>query len=95
MGNRNDSKLFFDSNFLDSPPPGHYRLVSDFDIGNSKKLMGMTKSHLYSFGASHKVYKKVYNPENPITMDTEQLPGPGHYNNRLKTIGTEGRNYKF
>jgi len=70
-------------------------MVSDFDIGKPKGGPSITKSHLYSFGASHKVYKKVYNPENPIILDTHQLPGPGQYHSRLKTIGTEGRMYKF
>jgi hypothetical protein len=70
-------------------------LVSDFDIGNPKGQVSITKGHLYTFGAAHDVYKKVYLPENPQQRDTENLPGPGSYNNKLLTIGTEGRNYKF
>jgi len=55
----------FHSFYVDSPPPGQYRILSDFDIGNPKAGVSVTKAGLYSFGASHEVYKKVYIPENP------------------------------
>lgn len=55
----------------------------------------MTKKGLYSFGAGHDVYKKVFNPENPMQQNTEELPGPGAYHYRNKSIGTEGRNFKM
>jgi hypothetical protein len=57
--------------------------------------MSITKGHLYSFGAPHSVYKKVYNPENPMPVYSELLPGPGHYDDRSMTMGTEGRKYKI
>jgi hypothetical protein len=67
-------------------------MISDFDIGNAKNKFGRTKSHLYSFGASHKVYKKVYNPDCPQKVDNNAQPGPGQYSFKIKSIGTEGRN---
>ena len=82
-------------NFVVSPPPGHYRIMSDFDIGNPKKSVSTTKKHLYSFGASHAAYKKVYNPDNPVPMNIEDLPGPGQYNDRSMTIGFDSLKFKF
>lgn len=49
-----------------SPPPGQYNLPSDF--GNSASN-AMKKAHLYSFGAPHSVYKKVYNPDCPQMLN--------------------------
>jgi hypothetical protein len=82
-------------NFVVSPPPGHYRLVSDFDIGDPKKGVSITKRHLYSFGASHATYKKVYNPDNPIPINIEGMPGPGQYNDKTMTIGYDSLKFKF
>ena len=90
------SNLFLNLfSFIDSPPPGTYNLTSDFDIGNPKTGTSVSKSHLYSFGGPHSIYKKVYNPECPSSIDTEHHPGPGAYNDKYRTIGTEGRNIKF
>jgi len=38
---------------------------SDFDIGKPGTSSSVTKKALYSFGASHEVYKNVYMPEKP------------------------------
>ena len=70
-------------------------MVSDFDIGNPKANVSISKSHLYSFGGPHSIYKKVYNPECPQNKDDGNMPGPGTYDYKLKTIGTEGKKYKF
>ena len=86
----NNSNLFN----IESPPPGQYNLLSDFDVGNPKKS-AITKGHLYSFGAPHNVYKKVYNPDCPNPVNVELLPGPGTYNDRTMKIGTEGRKYRM
>jgi hypothetical protein len=65
-------------------------------MGNPKKGLSITKGHLYSFGAPHSVYKKVYNPENPIPASAEiGMPGPGHYDDRTMTMGTEGKKYRI
>ena len=50
---------------------------------------------MYGFGLGHQAYRKVYLPENPqpSARDIETLPGPGAYNNKLLTIGTEGKWY--
>ena len=79
---------------LGSPPPGQYPLVSDFDIGNPKKGLSVKKGHLYSFGAPHSIYRKVYNPENPQSR-TEGMPGPGTYNDKTLSVGYGGLKYKF
>lgn len=68
-------------------------MLSEFDIGNPKKGTVTTKSHLYSFGGSHAIYKKVYNPENPQPIGTEKNPGPGHYDEKNLCIGTDGAKY--
>jgi hypothetical protein len=78
---------------IDSPSPGHYNLQSEFDVGHPKKGGTTTKGHLYTFGASHSVYKKVYNPENPVIFNTEKLPGPGSYENTTMNIGVESKKY--
>ena len=69
--------------------------MSDFDIGNPKRGISITKGHLYSFGQPHSVYKKVYNPDNPLSVHADELPGPGTYNDRTLTIGREGKKYGF
>lgn len=75
-----------------SPDPGHYKLVSDFDIGRSGGP-SITKKGLYSFGAPHEVYRKVYNPENPVNNDPGAIPGPGYYNDKYRKFGTEGKKF--
>ena len=42
------SKCFIPK-LVESPPPGSYNLISDFDMGNEQKSK-MTKSGVYSFG---------------------------------------------
>lgn len=61
----------------ESPPPGQYNMNSEFDIGSKTANLLSTKSHLYSFGQPFAVYKKVFNPENPVGHGLELLPGPG------------------
>jgi len=51
------------------------------------------KGHLYSFGQSHSVYKKVFNPENPMPINVDKLPGPGSYNDKSQTMGSDGIKY--
>jgi len=46
----------------DSPPPGSYTLMSEFDIGKPGTAINSKKAGLYSFGISHDFYKKVYLP---------------------------------
>jgi hypothetical protein len=69
-------------------------LLSDFDIGNTKKGSTVSKGHLYSFGAPHSTYRKVYNPDNPQALGVEKLPGPGQYEDRSMCIGS-GRKYRM
>jgi len=64
----NFKSIFDKNNKIASPPPGQYNLYSDFDIGKPGGI-SVTKPHLYSFGASHEVYKNVYIPENPQQRD--------------------------
>ena len=72
---------------LGSPPPGTYQLPSDFDIGNKRKTL-KTKSGVYSFGAPHSVYKKVYLPHAAsAAVDGSKVPGPGHYDVKMGTTG--------
>lgn len=72
-----------------SPPPGSYQLISDFDVGN-KKLTNTTKAGLYSFGIGHKHYRKVYIPGQKISVaHPDAVPGPGHYNPAINTVGHE------
>lgn len=73
--------------YLDSPPPGTYQLMTDFDVGNPKKSR-MTKSGCYSFGISHKAYQRVYMPnQKHRALDTHEIPGPGHYKTKMFTVG--------
>ena len=51
------------------------------------------RAHLYSFGCPHEVYKKVYVPGAKCCHDQESIPGPGHYKNNHKTLGTEGKSF--
>lgn len=50
------------------------------------------RAHLYSFGGPHEIYKKVYVPGAKLSHDLD-LPGPGHYKNDAKCIGTEGKSF--
>ena len=43
------SSKYFEVKLIESPPPGSYRLISDFDVGNERKSK-ITKSGVYSFG---------------------------------------------
>lgn len=87
--NRQDSKYTMIMTDLASPPPGSYNLLSDFDIGN-KKLTNTTKAGLYSFGISHKHYKKVYMPHQKTSVaHPDAVPGPGHYNPSINTVAHE------
>ena len=48
----------------------------------------ITKSGVYSFGISHKHYRKVYQPHaKGSTIDESEVPGPGHYQVMLGTTG--------
>lgn len=100
MNKRNSNRKFLNPATdklicTDSPPPGSYNLVSDFDIGNPKKGFSITKGHLYSFGGPHSLYKKVYNPEAPQAVNIEHLPGPGQYDDKTLCIGHDGIKYKM
>ena len=44
---------------------------------------------MYSFGISREFYKKVYNPEGK-QMPDDCTPGPGTYDDKYKTLGTQG-----
>jgi hypothetical protein len=72
-------------------------LPSDFDIGKRGKpgtANFSQKAGMYSFGISHEYYKKVYVPENKQTPD-ECTPGPGAYDSKYKTIGTDGQKWNM
>lgn len=45
---------------LESPPPGNYEHLSDFDVGRPGSQMSKQKAGQYTFGVSHEKYKRVY-----------------------------------
>jgi len=47
---------------------------------------------MYSFGISREFYKNVYIPEAKQNRDVD-IPGPGTYNSKYKTLGSEGKKW--
>lgn len=70
----------------ESPPPGTYKIPSDFDKGRKGKM--------YSFRCSWKSYSKVYQKEgfNNTKGADPNVPGPGTYKN-TPTFGKKGRQF--
>lgn len=58
------------------------------------KAVNQSKAGMYSFGISREYYKKVYIPEAKQSPD-DCTPGPGSYDDKYKTIGTAGPNWKM
>jgi hypothetical protein len=56
-----------------SPPPGNYKVPSDFDACNDS-----SDKKGYSFGSSRDAYKKVYMKHAP-KVGQSFVPGPGNY----------------
>jgi hypothetical protein len=53
--------------------------------------MYLTKKGLFTFGVSRDAYKKVYLPKAKVADPS--IPGPGAYDNKFLTIGTEGKKW--
>lgn len=70
---------------IESPDPGHYKMISDFDIGRPGTNHSTTKRGVYSMG------KKITNKIDPMDADNyKYIPGPGTYTSKLMTIGHSG-----
>ncbi len=68
-----------------SPPPGTYKLPSDFEGWKSK-------GRVFSFGISRDAYSKVYVKEHPVR--DASLPGPGTYDVR-EVPGKDAKKVSF
>ena len=79
---------------IESPDPGKYELRSDFDIGRPGTTNAVTKRGVYSIGIGRKYYEKVYSPDKTQVNDPN-IPGPGTYDQKAKTLGTEGKRFKM
>jgi hypothetical protein len=68
-----------------SPPPGTYKVPSDFEFTTKK-------GNAYSFGISREAYAKVYT-ESHVPGD-KAIPGPGSYN-VFKAPGADASKFSF
>ena len=75
--------------YIGSPSPDSYRVISDFDPGQSV----VSTKKAFTFGVSREAYDKVYIPSQKISVE-KNLPGPGQYT-LLSSIGYEGRKYSL
>ncbi len=80
--------------FIESPDPGQYPLRSDFDIGRPGTTNAVTKRGLYSIGIGRKYYEKVYSPQRSQVNDPN-IPGPGTYDFKNKTVGSDAKSFKL
>ena len=59
----------------------------------------MPKTNYYSFGmsATREQVNRVYNPlsNSPRGEESRQIPGPGTYQYKNYSVGTEGRHFSF
>ncbi len=68
-----------------SPPPGSYKLPSDFDST-------LKKGRVFSFGTARELGSKAAVKDLHSTDST--VPGPGAYN-VAKAVGTDGLKFSF
>ena len=68
----------------ESPPPGSYTMISDFEKKN--------KGSVFSFGIAREAYSKVYQ-KSKKTCDPS-IPGPGTYETS-KPIGWDASKYSL
>ena len=78
------------------PPPGAYKTLSSFETENRSAL---PKTNYYTFdkSATREQMNKTYNPLDPSPRGEEsrQVPGPGSYQYKNKSMGTGGRHFSF
>ena len=69
------------SSELETPLPKRYKLEEELDCQNVRKQIDAKKR-----------YKNVYIPEAKQNRDVD-IPGPGTYNYKNKTLGSEGKKW--
>lgn len=79
--------LIFSIICVASPPATKYTLKSEFDIGKPGTTTAKSKGGIYGFGLGREHFQKVYMPNAVYqTKSNIGIPGPGSYNDKLKSI---------
>lgn len=68
-----------------SPPPGSYKLPSDFEFTGKK-------GKAFTFGTSREAYARVYAEAQPPA--DRAIPGPGTYNT-IKPVGSDANKFSL